>query len=118
MKGGRIEKINSTRIVMRTTQATSADQQLAVATERHCRKSTRLSCDVPISGVIATVRQYSAMHSTLQKSERDVSATVKLFSVMMLKTITNERKTLEQKPVNPTDNRGISQIDLGDPKDR
>jgi len=47
----------------------------------------------------------------------DVIMTIRLSLVTILKTKTNEQETPKQKPVNPIDNRWISQIDLGNPKD-
>jgi len=74
---------------MGTTQATSDDQPIAVATEQRRRKSTHLFREGPISGVITTVRQDLVTHRTLQKSKGDVGTIVELFSMTVLKTITN-----------------------------
>jgi len=59
----------------------------------------------------------STMHRTLQKSKGDVDVTVKLFSVMTLKNNDKRTRTPKQKPVNPSIDVGISQINLGNPKD-
>lgn len=107
--GGRIEKINSTGIVARTTQTTSANHQLAVATEQCHHGSTRLSYDVLILGVVMTVRQYSVMYRSLQKIECSVGVTVKLFSVMMLKTMKTNKKL-------PNKNQSIRQTIEGFPR--
>lgn len=95
--GGKIEKINSTIISTGNTQATSADKALATATKQCQRGSTRLSRDGPIFKTVATLRRNYAMNRTLQKGDRDDSATVKIKSAMTFKTIIGEPKLPNQK---------------------
>lgn len=95
--GGRIEKINSTAISAGNTQATSADKATAATTKQCQHKSTRLSHDGLIFRSVATMRHNHAMHRILQKGEHDDSATVKIKSAMMFKTMTGEPKLPNKK---------------------
>ena len=66
---------------------------------------------------VVIVRHNYATHRMLQKGEHDDSATVKIKSAIMFKTMTGEPKLPNQKQSILQSNRSISQINPGNSED-